>query len=63
MLRFDLLKLGVVVVFMGLFALLEIWVWGLVEIWVWGFCYLLEIEYGEEHQEKHKEHEHVILKK
>ena len=28
-----------------------------------GVCYLLEIEYGEEHQEKHKEHEHVILKK
>ena len=62
MLRFDLLKLGLVVGFMGLVALLEIWVWGLVEIWVWGFCYLLEIEYGEEHQEKHKEHEHVLSK-
>ena len=36
MLKFDLLELGLVIGFMGLVALLEIWVWGLVEIWVWG---------------------------
>ena len=63
MLKFDLLELGLVIGFMGLVALLEIWVWGLVKIWVWRFGYLVEIEYGEEHREKHKEHEHVILKK
>ena len=32
-LRFALLELGLVVGFMGLVALLEIWVWGLVLCW------------------------------
>ena len=54
-LRFALLELGLVVGFMGLVALLEIWVWGLVICW--------RLIMGKNTRVEHKEHEHVLLKK